>query len=100
MRIIPFFTSAVARSLTSSENLKHIRIVIEWLNNTFLYLNYSKTKIMLSGTHQKLPRIDTFLVKTKDTVLSRVYQFKYLGVILDPSISWNDHVDYIGRKST
>ena len=31
-------------------------------------------------------------------MLSRVYQFKYLGVILDPSLSWNDHVDYIGHK--
>ena len=78
-----------------SEDLKHI---IEWLNNNFLYLNYSKTKRMLSGTHQRLASIDTFLVKAKDTVLSRVYQFKYLRVILDPSFSWNDHVDYIGRK--
>ena len=81
--------------LMLSEDLKHI---IEWLNNNFLYLNYSKTKIMVSGTHQRLARIDTFLVKAKDTVLSRVYHFKYLGVILDPSLSWNDHVDYIGRK--
>ena len=53
---------------------------------------------MLLGTHQKLARIDKFLVKAEDTVLSRVYQFKYLGVILDPSLSWNDHVDYIGCK--
>ena len=53
---------------------------------------------MLSSTHQRLVRIDTFLVKAKNTVLSRVYQFKYLGVMLDPSLLWNDHVDYIGRK--
>ena len=32
-----------------------------------------------------------------DTVLSRVY-LKYLGVILDPYLSWNDHIDYIGLK--
>ena len=56
-----------------SEDLRHI---IEWLNNSFLYLNYSKTKIMLSGTHQRLARINTFLVKAKATVLTRVYQFK------------------------
>ena len=34
-----------------SEDLRHI---IEWLNNNFLYLNYSKTKVMLTGTHQRL----------------------------------------------
>ena len=53
---------------------------------------------MLSGTHQRLARINTVLVKAKGTVLTRVYQFKYLEVILDPSLSWNDHVDYIGPK--
>ena len=51
-----------------SEDLKHI---IEWLNDNFLYLNYSKTKIMLTGTHQRLALIDNFTVKAKDTVLSR-----------------------------
>ena len=51
-----------------SEDLKHI---IEWLNDNFLYLNYSKTKIMLTGTHQRLALVDNFTVKAKDTVLSR-----------------------------
>ena len=51
-----------------------------------------------TGTHQRLARVDNFTVKAKETVLSRVYQFKYLGVVLDPCLSWNDHVDYIGRK--
>ena len=45
-----------------SEDLKHI---IEWLNNNLFYLNYSKTKIMLSGTHQRLTRIDTFLLRQR-----------------------------------
>ena len=78
-----------------SEDLKHI---IEWLNNNFPYLNYSKTKVMLTGTQQRLALVDSFTVRAGDTVLSRVYQFKYLGVMLDPYLSWNDHIDYIGRK--
>ena len=53
---------------------------------------------MLTGTHQRLASVDSFTVKAKDTILSRVYQFKYLGVVLDPYLSWNDHIDYIGRK--
>ena len=78
-----------------SEDLKHI---IEWFNNNFLYLNYSKTKVVLTGTHQRLSLVDSFTVRAGDTVLSQVYQFKYLGVMLDPYLSWNDHIDYIGRK--
>ena len=41
---------------------------------------------------------DSFTVRAGDTVLSRVYQFKYLGIMLDPYLSCNDHIDYIGRK--
>ena len=78
-----------------SEDLKNI---IEWLNNNFLYLNYSKTKVVLTGTHQRLSLVDSFTVRAGDTVLSQVYQFKYLGVILDPYLSWNDHIDHFGRK--
>ena len=78
----------------SSEDLKHI---IEWLNNNFLYLNYGKTKVMFTGTHHRLALVDSVTVRTGDTVLSRVY-LKYLGVMLDPYPSWNDHIDYIGRK--
>ena len=39
-----------------------------------------------------------FTVRAGDTVLSRVYQFKYLGVMLDPYLLWNDRIDYIGCK--
>ena len=78
----------------SSKDLKH---VIEWLNNNFLYLNYSKTKVMLTGTHQRLALVNSFTVRAGDTVPSRVY-LKYLGVMLDPYLSWNDHIGYIGRK--
>ena len=53
---------------------------------------------MLTATDQRLALVDSFTVRAGDTVLSRVYQFKYLGVMLDPYLSWNDHIDYIGRK--
>ena len=52
----------------------------------------------LTGSHQRLALVDSFTVRAGDTVLSRVYQFKYLGIILDPYPSWNDYIDYIGRK--
>ena len=72
-----------------SEDVKHIT---EWLNNNFLCLNYSKTKVMLTGRHERFALVDSFTVRAGDTVLSRVYQFKYLGVMLNPYPSWNDHI--------
>ena len=53
---------------------------------------------MLTGTHQRLALVDSSTVRAGDTVLSQVYQFKYLGIMLDAYLSWNDHIDYIGRK--
>ena len=53
---------------------------------------------MLTGPRRRLALVDSFTVTAGDTVLSRIYQFKYLGVMLDPYLSWNDHIDYIGRK--
>ena len=89
-----------SRSISDIESMlsEDLKRVIEWLNNKFFYLNYSKTKVMLTGTHQRLALVDSFTVRAWDTVLSRVYQFKYLDVMLDPFLSWNDHINYIGRK--
>ena len=53
---------------------------------------------MLMGTHQKLSSVQSFTVCVHDIYLERVYKFKYLGVILDPCLSWNEHIEYIGNK--
>ena len=53
---------------------------------------------MFTGTHQRLALVNSVTVRAGDTVLSRVYQFTYLGIVLDPYLSWNDHIDYIRRK--
>lgn len=72
--------------------------VISWFHSSFLSLNYSKTKIMLIGRHQRLAKVDSFNIEVQKTKLDRIYKFKYLGVVLDPWLSWNDHIDYINTK--
>ena len=47
---------------------------------------------MLIGSHQRLALVDSLTVRAGDTVLSRVYQFKYLAVMLDPYLSRNDNL--------
>ena len=42
---------------------------------------------MLTGPRWRLALVDSFTVTAGDTVLSRIYQFKYLGVMLDPYLS-------------
>ena len=70
--------------------------MISWLSSNYLFLNYKKSKIMLIGIIQRLS--STAAIKANDKVFERVYSFKYLGVVLDPCLSWNDHVDLIASK--
>ena len=51
------------------------------------------------GAHQKLSSVRSFSVSVKD--LERVYKFKYLDailLILDPFLTWNEHIEHIGNK--
>ena len=49
-------------------------------------------------THQRLSKLNSFTIKSRETILSREYKFKYLGVMLDPCLTWNYHIDYITTK--
>ena len=61
-------------------------------------LNVSKTKIMLIGTHQRLNAVESFSVAADNTSLERVDTFKYLGVTMEETFSWKEHVRLLGKK--
>jgi len=88
------FVQAIKAAL--SQDLDH---VVRWLNQNYLMLTYLKTKVIIMGTHQKLSSVVSFTVSVNDKVLERVYEFKYLGVILDPCLTWNKHIDISETKS-
>ena len=54
---------------------------------------------MLIGTHQKLSRTQSKLnISIRGEHLDNVDQFKYLGIWLDPSLSWRFHIDKLVSK--
>ena len=50
-----------------------------------LFINVTKTEAMLFGTSQRLS------VSVNGSTIKRVTDFKYLGVIFDEHLSWNEH---------
>ena len=54
---------------------------------------------MIVGTHQRTAQADDLVIEISNTRLERVNKFKYLGVLLDNTLSWKDHVEYIGNKT-
>ena len=82
-----YFASSSANSIESNLSAD-LDNVIQWLNSSYLHLNYSKTKVMLTGTHQRLRLVTSFNVCAHDKLLERVYKFKYLGVFMAPTLSY------------
>ena len=53
---------------------------------------------MLIGTHQSTADADNLVIEISNTRLERVNKFKYLGVLLNNTLSWKDHIEYISNK--
>ena len=54
---------------------------------------------MIFGTHQSLPRTELIEVKYNGIAVEHVTRFKYLGIVLDPRLSYTRHVDHIRSKT-
>ena len=72
--------------------------VLSWFQANFLILNLKKTKIMLVGTDQRNAEADNLVIEISNTCLEQVDMFKYLWALPDNTLSWKDHIEYIGDK--
>ena len=50
---------------------------------------------IIFGTGPRLALSTSFSVTIDRKVFNRASENKYLGVVLDPSLTWNAHVDYL-----
>ena len=73
--------------------------VSKWLQKNFLTLNVKKTKTMLFATKRKLATSNESLkVYIKKDPIENVDSFKYLGIWLDPSLTWTTNIDKLVSK--
>ena len=73
--------------------------IVQWLRANKLTLNVSKTKFMVFGTKHKLENVADIPLHADGEVIERVHSFKYLGVILDETLSFEEHIDTLYRKT-
>lgn len=90
------FTGNNPTSLQSEMN-NALSKIASWFDSNMLTLNTKKTKFMIFGTTHLLSKFCNVSITYGDQVIERVDKFKYLGVILDPILSWCDHIDYISK---
>ena len=79
--------------------------VYNWLTCNKLSLNTVKTEFMIVGTANALEKFDKCPVSIPYLILSgpdrqirRVRCVKYLGIIVDDTLTWEEHTEYISVK--
>ena len=73
--------------------------VIDWLKANKLSLNTVKTEFMLLGSAPSIIRSGTLLaIRAGDSLIRRTSCTKYLGIIMDKTLSWDMYIDHISKK--
>ena len=70
--------------------------IYDWCVRNKLAINANKTKSMLIGSKQKVCNTDLNVSIAGSSVV-KVNYVKYLGVIIDDSLSWGPHVEYVKK---
>jgi hypothetical protein len=77
-----------------------VRVVLEiiqnWFNSNRMLLNYKKTKFMQCFPNMSHERLDS--IEHNANKVSAVNSIKFLGVIIDSSLTWREHMDYVNSK--
>ena len=71
-----------------------------WFKLNEMQTNSKKTKYLLIGTAKKLYHSETTTLELSidNTILEESVGEKLLGVVIDPNLSWDLHIDYLIKK--
>ena len=101
--------TGIGRSFTSVTEIKQHLILAfykayEWLKYNKFSLNAIKTEFMIFGTNNRLNQLDKSSVTAlytscfQNLQIKRVEHTKYLGLIVDDTLTRDKHMEYISRK--
>ncbi len=79
--------------LTTAEN--ELNILKNWFDINKLLLNLNKTKFILFGTRHIKSQVK---IKVNCIEIERVYDNKFLGVIIDDKLCWKPHINNVKTK--
>ena len=78
--------------------------ICEWLKSNKLALNSLKTEFLIIGTSHGLSKLDSlpentpYLILINGSYIRKVKQVKFLGLIVDDKLKWEEHIEYISSK--
>jgi len=92
-----FITGKSLSDISSIINEEMI-LISEWIKNNRLSLNVVKTNYMIMSSRAKQYDCNDCVISIDDVILERVYETKFLGVMLDDKLLWKSHIEYICNK--
>ena len=94
-----YFTSSNLSKLELKMNLGLINLS-RWLDFKNLILNIEKTECEVFGTRQRLAsqNSDTIELNVHGQSIKRADTFNYQGVVLNSTLSFNDHIEHLRKK--
>ena len=89
----------------SGKNIKQLELVVnneikkifEWFKVNQLTLNIKKTNYIIFKSKKKQIKHDVKITVENDQLV-HVEKTKFLGMIIDQHLTWNDHINYIANK--
>ena len=69
--------------------------VLSWADRNHLRLNVKKTKLMLLGTKKRGEELNEIRVTMGEQEIQRSRSVKFLGVVLDDSLTWREQIESI-----
>lgn len=75
-----------------------LQTIFDWFCANKLAMNVQKTKYMVFAHPRKKIDFTKIDLNVNGCAVERVVKYKYLGLILDQSLSWVEHIKYVARK--
>ena len=72
--------------------------VYNWMCQNKLSVNCKKTECILFGSKHMLSKQNVLNIKLHKSPLNQVRHFKYLGLICDENLNWNNHIENMSQK--
>ena len=80
-----------------NDDLSRIQL---WLNRHKLTRNVSKSKFTLIGGSRRLKSFGSITLKIEEEEIEQVTSYKYLGLKINETLTWSDHVESICKRVT
>ncbi len=75
---------------------KELQDINDWLKSNKLSVNITKCKYMIFHTPQK--RVKPLGLKIENTIVEKVYEFNFDGLVMNENLNWKSHVNKIANK--